>query len=241
MPSLPAQVRGSVHLDPGAHGRGNGAGGAAAAVAQPLVAHRLLVRLLSSGHQTRSTGQSDRHLQACGCSSRPAGVAPRAVWAVQMLCGDGMQHHVLLAHNMPSCSFMSIYCRVEHARSRENDMPAAACRSGGEGRKEGSWQFVRALHCRYGFLSQVLWLPIHQEFVDSGHFFLRDRLGSAVKKCESLPAARAESRRSRLFHGHHARTRAHCLPGVYKSSRQPVAPSQSASTSAREAVLVTHC
>ncbi len=36
---------------------------------------------------------------------------------------------------------------------------------------------------RYGFLSQVLWLPIHQEFVDSGHFFLRDRLGSAVKKC----------------------------------------------------------
>ena len=36
--------------------------------------------------------------------------------------------------------------------------------------------------CRYGFLSQVLWLPIHQEFVDSGHFFLHDRLGSAIKK-----------------------------------------------------------
>ena len=35
---------------------------------------------------------------------------------------------------------------------------------------------------RYGFIGQFVWLPLHQEYVDSGHFTWNERLVSALRK-----------------------------------------------------------
>lgn len=42
------------------------------------------------------------------------------------------------------------------------------------------WLWWRIVYW-YGFAGQFLWLPIHQEYVDSGHFFWSDRLKAALQ------------------------------------------------------------